>query len=514
MTESSDKRPLVRMSGIHKRFGPVEVLNDVSLEILPGEVHILAGENGAGKSTLIKVLAGVHTDFEGEIEIDGRRARPGSPLEANRLGVAVIYQELSLVSSMSVADNIFLGRLLTTAGMVNDRTQTARAQRLLGQLGVDIDVQRFVEELPIGTQQLVEIAKALSYDARVIVMDEPTSALSAPEVDRLFALIADLKSRGCGIVYITHKMEEIQQIGDRITVLRDGRQVGTALSDELSPGQLVHWMVGREVDQQFPRHVPHIGDERLRVEDLTVRADGRGGKPAVDGVDLSVHAGEILGIGGLQGSGASQLLLGLFDAKKMRATGRVWLDGKPISIGRPRRAIDRGMAMLTNDRKATGLVLSMSIIANATLSDLRRLSSFGWRRPGRERQTTAELGRSLNLRAASLEMNAAELSGGNQQKVALAKWLQTGPRLMLLDEPTRGVDVGAKHEVYQLMNEWTSQGIAIILITSEMPELLAMSDRIVVMHRGRITAEYGRDEATADRVLEAAMGEQTETLAG
>jgi len=508
--ESSHKRPLVRMSGIHKRFGPVEVLNDVGLEILPGEVHILAGENGAGKSTLIKVLAGVHTDFEGAIEIDGRRARPGSPLEANRLGVAVIYQELSLVPSMSVADNIFLGRLLTTAGMVKDRTQTAQAQRLLGQLGVAVDVERFVEELPIGTQQLVEIAKALSYDAKVIVMDEPTSALSAPEVDRLFALIGDLKSRGCGIVYITHKMEEIQQIGDRITVLRDGRLVGTASANQLSPAKLVHWMVGREVGQHFPRHVPHIGAERLRVEDFTVRGDGPGGKPAVDGVSLSVRAGEILGIGGLQGSGASQLLLGLFDAKKMKATGRVRLDGKPFSIGPPRRAIDRGMAMLTNDRKATGLVLSMSIIANTTLSDLRKLSCFGWRRPGKERQVSDELGRALNLRAASLQMDVAELSGGNQQKVALAKWLQTGPGLMLLDEPTRGVDVGAKHEVYQLMNEWTSQGIAIILITSEMPELLAMSDRIVVMHRGRITAEFGRDEATGDRVLQAAMGEQTE----
>ena len=499
------------MTGIHKHFGPVEVLNDVGLEIFPGEVHILAGENGAGKSTLIKVLAGVHTDFEGTIEIYGRRARPGSPLEANRLGVAVIYQELSLVPSMSVADNIFLGRQITTAGMVNDRRQTARARQLLGQLGIEVDVRRFVEELPIGTQQLVEIAKALSYDAKVIVMDEPTSALSAPEVDRLFALIEDLKSRGCGIVYITHKMEEIQQIGDRITVLRDGGLVGTAPASDLSPGELVHWMVGREVDEQFPRHVPHIGKERLRVEDFVVRADGPGGKPSVNGVSLSVRAGEILGIGGLQGSGASQLLLGLFDSKKMRATGRVRLDGKRFSIGRPRRAINHGIAMLTNDRKATGLVLSMSIIANTTLADLRRLCSLGWRSPARERKVAAEHGRSLNLRAASLDMNVAELSGGNQQKVALAKWMQTGPRILLLDEPTRGVDIGAKHEVYQLMNEWTSQGIAIILITSEMPELLAMSDRIVVMHRGRITAEYTRDEATADLVLQAAMGEQTET---
>jgi ABC-type sugar transport system ATPase subunit len=409
-----------------------------------------------------------------------------------------------------VADNIFLGRPLIRAGLVDARAQRLEARRLLGQLGVEVDVDRFVEELPIGIQQLVEIAKALSYDARVIVMDEPTSALSAPEVERLFELIGRLKTRGCGIVYITHKMEEIERIADRITVLRDGRFVGSAPASELSSSKLVRWMVGRDVDQQFPRHVAQVGRERLRVEAFTVRADGRGGKPSVDNVAFSVRSGEILGIGGLQGSGASQLLLGLFDARRMGASGRVWLDGRPIRLGRPRQAIDRGMAMLTNDRKATGLVLSMSITANATLADLGRLSWFGWRRPRRERAAVAELGQSLGLRAASLEMEVGELSGGNQQKVALAKWLQTGPKLLLLDEPTRGVDVGAKHEVYQLMNQWTSQGIAIILITSEMPELLAMSDRMMVMHRGRVTAEFSREEATADRVLEAAMGRGAE----
>ena len=499
--------PLARMSSVNKRFGSVQVLYDVGLEILPGEVHVLAGENGAGKSTLIKILAGVHTDFEGTIEINGRPARPDSPMAANALGVAVIYQELSLVPSMSVADNIFLGRPRTRrGGMVDDRAQQAEARRFLEQLGVEVDVTRNVEDFPIGTQQLIEIVKALSYDAKVIVMDEPTSALSAPEVERLFALIEQLKARGCGIVYITHKMEEIERIADRITVLRDGRFVGSAPASELPLGKLVHWMVGREVDQQFPRHVPHQGEERLRVENFVVRAGGRGGKPSVDGVSLRVRAGEILGIGGLQGSGASQLLLGLFDTRASRAAGDVWLDGRPIRLSRPRDAIEQGISLLTNDRKATGLVLSMSVIANATLADLRRLSALGWRQPRREREATARLGESLHLRAASLDMELSELSGGNQQKVALAKWLQTEPKVLLLDEPTRGIDVGAKQEVYQLMNEWTSQGIAIILITSEMPELLAMSDRIVVMHRGRVTAEFGRRQATPERVLEAAMG--------
>ena len=511
MAAAGNEQLLARMSGVNKRFGSVQVLCDVGLEIFAGEVHILAGENGAGKSTLVKILAGVHTDFRGTIEIGGRPVRPDSPLAANALGVAVIYQELSLVPSMSVADNIFLGRPRTgPAGLVDDRSQASEARRLLGQLGIELDVEQFVEEFPIGTQQLIEIAKALSYQAKVIVMDEPTSALSAPEVERLFGLIEQLKARGCGIVYITHKMEEIELIADRITVLRDGRLVGTAAASELPPAKLVRWMVGREVDQQFPRHVPHIGQVRLRVEDFVVEG-GRGARRLVDGVTLAVRGGEILGIGGLQGSGASQLLSGLFGALGTRARGRVWLDGHPIRITRPRQAIDRGIAMLTNDRKATGLVMSMSVVANATLADLRRLSPAGWRRPTREREATALLSESLGLRAASLEMDVGELSGGNQQRVALAKWLQTDPRLMLLDEPTRGVDVGAKHEVYQLMNEWTSRGIAIILITSEMPELLAMSDRIVVMHRGQITAEFRGEEAAAERVLEAAMGKRMQT---
>jgi ABC-type sugar transport system ATPase subunit len=500
--------PLVRMAGITKRFGSVEVLHDAELEVRAGEVHILAGENGAGKSTLIKILAGVYQDYAGTIEIDGRPVRPRSPLEANALGVAVIHQELSLVPPMSVADNIFLGRPLQRAGFVRRRSQQAEARALLEQLGLQIDVDCPVEDLPIATQQLVEIAKALSHRARVLVMDEPTSALSAPEVRKLFALIDRLKRQGCGIIYITHKMEEIVEIGDRITVLRDGRFVGTAPAAELPPAKLVRWMVGREVDQQFPRHVPRLGRPRLRIEDFVVRVGGYGGRPTLDGVSLCVRAGEILGLAGLQGSGASELLAGLFGAYGKRAQGRVWLDGQPLGIRSPREAIRKGLALLGSDRKTTGLVLSMSVVANATLADLPRLAAWGWLRPRREREITARLGRALNLRAASLDMEAGELSGGNQQKVVLAKWLQTGPKVLLLDEPTRGVDVGAKHEIYQLMNEWTSHAVAIILTTSEMPELLAMSDRIVVLHRGRVTAELSRDQATPDRVLEAAMGKQ------
>jgi ribose transport system ATP-binding protein len=499
-------KPIVRMKNIYKSFGRVQVLKDVNLDVFPGEVHIIAGENGAGKSTLIKILAGAHTDFQGTIEIEGRTVRPGSPHEANEMGIVTIHQELSLVPPMSVADNIFLGRSITQHGFVKRKAQRTEATRVLQQLGLDIDVDQPVETFPIATQQLIEVAKAMSIQAKVIIMDEPTSALRAPEVRRLFRLKDELKARGYGIIYITHRMEEIEEIADRITVLRDGEHIGTALAPELPIPKLITWMVGREMDQHFPRHVPHLGEERLRLENFSVPSRQHTHKMSVNGVSLSVRVGEILGIGGLQGSGASEMFMGLFGGYGRITQGQVLLNGQPVLFNSPRQAIEHGVALLTNDRKATGLVSSMSVIANVTLAGLRRLSPGGWRQFDREREVTAELGEALRLQAASLDMEVGELSGGNQQKIVLAKWLQVNPQVLLLDEPTRGVDVGAKHEIYQLMNEWTSQGIAILLITSEMPELLAMSDRIIVMHRGKITATFTHEQASAELVLEAAMG--------
>jgi ribose transport system ATP-binding protein len=497
---------LVQMTGITKRFGRVTVLQDVRFEIRSGEVHVLAGENGAGKSTLIKILAGIHTDFDGRIEIDGREVRPRTPLEANALGVAVIHQELSLIGPMSVADNIFLGRTPAVAGLVRDSLQQAEARRWIGQLGLDLDVRRPVEEFPVAIRQLIEIAKALSQNARVMVMDEPTSALNAPEVEKLFALIQSLKQRGCGIVYISHKMEEIERIADRITVLRDGQWIGTAPAPELPTPKFIEWMVGRDLGEQFPRRAPHPGAERLCLENFSVFPRGLAMKPSVQDVSLSVRAGEILGLGGLQGSGATELFLGLFGAYGTATRGRVRLDGKEVCFAAPRSAIASGVAMLTNDRKATGLILPLSIIANTTLAGLRELSPGGWRRPAREREAAERTTAPMRLHAASLELEVGVLSGGNQQKVAMAKWLQTRPKLLLLDEPTRGIDIAAKREIYQLMDEWTAQGIAILLITSEMPELLTLSDRIVVMHRGRATAEFSRAQATPETILAAAMG--------
>jgi len=502
----NNPEPIVRMKNICKSFGRVQVLKDVNLEVFPGEVHILAGENGAGKSTLIKILAGVHTDFQGTIEIEGKTARPGSPQEANAMDIVAIHQELSLVPPMSVTDNIFLGRSITRNGFVKKKVQKTEAKRILEQLGLDIDVEQPLETFPIATQQLIEVAKAMSIQAKVIIMDEPTSALRTPEVRKLFRLKDELKAQGYGIIYITHRMEEIEEIADRITVLRDGEHIGTAPAPDLPVPKLLKWMVGREMDQQFPRHVSHVGEERLRLENFIVPSTKHKHKMAVNGVSLSVRAGEILGVGGLQGSGASELFMGLFGGYGRVTQGQVKLNGQSVRFRSPRQAIEHGVALLTNDRKATGLVSSMSIIANATLANLKRLSPGGWRQFDREREVTAELGKALRLQAASIDMEAGELSGGNQQKIALAKWLQVKPQVFLLDEPTRGVDVGAKHEIYQLMNEWTSQGIAILLITSEMPELLAMSDRIVVMHRGEITATFTHEQASAELVLEAAMG--------
>lgn len=500
--------PIVTMKGIGKRFGPVSVLRDVDFEVHSSEVHVLAGENGAGKSTLIKILAGVYQDYDGSIELDGMPFRPQSPAEARSLGIAVIYQELSIVPSMTVADNLFLGRFLCSHGFVSDRRQRVEARRILREFGIDLDCDRLACDLPVSAQQMIEIAKALGANARVVVMDEPTSALNSVETERLFDLIARLKQRGCGIVYITHKMEEIYRVADRISVLRDGAPVGAAFASELPRKQMIEWMVGRSIEEQFHREPPEFEGELLRVEDFTVSNPQLGRPPLVDGMSFSVRAGEILGVAGLQGSGNSELFWGLFGALGDSVAGAVTLEGQRLAIRSPQDAVRNGLALLTNDRKASGLVLSMSVTANIALASMKQLSPGGWRNRVHERRLAESAARSVRLRAASLDMEAGQLSGGNQQKVALAKWVETHPRVLLLDDPTRGVDVGAKREIYQLMNEWTAAGMSILLISSELPELLGMSDRVMVMHRGRMTHMLDRRDATPQSVLTAAMGQQ------
>ena len=505
LQKQSDSQ-LLAMTGICKSFSGVQVLSDAQFDLIAGEAHILAGENGAGKSTLIKILAGVYTDYAGSVSIDSKPVKFASIHEAAAAGISVIHQELSLVGSMTVAENIFLGREKSRWQWLSKKAMIDKVRRLLDGIGLDVNVSHRVEDYPLSVQQMVEICKALAFDCRIIVMDEPTSALTEVEVEKLFSIVAKLKQNGCGIIYITHKMEEIYRIADRITVLRDGKYIGTAKASELNQPKLIQWMVGRELNQQFPRHRAEAGAVRLTVKDFSVADPAGKPIPAVSNISFKVSAGEILGVAGLQGSGNSELLNGLFGTYGRKTTGDVELDGKPYCPAAPADAIENGLSLLTNDRKVTGLVLGMSIIHNATLAALKKYSPFCWLRPAKEFQSASEQGKSLNLKAASLSMPVSNLSGGNQQKVAIAKWIETEPKVFLLDEPTRGVDIGAKHEIYELMNKWTKQGIAIVLITSEMPELLAMSDRIIVMHRGRITAEFTAGVATQEKILCAAMG--------
>lgn len=498
--------PILTMRGICKSFGSTIALKDVDFDLYPGEIHILAGENGAGKSTLVKILCGVHPEYSGRIAIEGKPVAFSSPHEAAAKGITAIHQELSLVPSMSVVDNIFLGREIQAKfGLINSSAQGKTARGILSKFGIDVDVQQSVEELPISLQQMIEIAKALAIDARIIIMDEPTSALTEPEVERLFETITSLKSQGRSIIYITHKMEELYRIADRITVLRDGRYIGTSTAAQLPKMDLIKWMVGREINEQFPQRMAGMKKEFLRVDNLTIYSEDRR-KKLVDDVSFFVHSGEILGIAGLQGSGASELLNGIFGNYGRLKDGTAYIDGTPFEFISPRSSINRGLALLTNDRKTTGLVLGMSMTENITLASVPRYSPGYWIRKDREGQCAERQRKELDIRVAHVNMEMNALSGGNQQKVALAKWLETGPKILLLDEPTRGIDVGAKHEIYELMNKWTQAGCAILLITSEMPELLALSDRIIVMHRGRITSEFSRSEATQEKILHAAMG--------
>jgi ABC-type sugar transport system ATPase subunit len=506
---------LLQLSNIGKRFGANRVLESVSFDLFAGEVHVLAGENGAGKTTLIRILAGIYPEHEGTLELGGRSVRFRNPIEASRHGISVIHQELSLVESMSVADNICLGREAARAGglWLDRRAQLERVGELCARLDLRFsreDLDRRAEQFPLSVKNRIEIAKALAGDARVIVMDEPTSALNHAEVERLFALIENLKGRGCGIIYITHKMEEIYRVADRITVLRDGRRVGTAAAADCPPPTLIRWMIGRDLAEQFAPRAgsPAAGGRapRFVVSHFTVPRPGPGRPPAVEDLSIGVGAGEIVGFAGLQGAGCSELFNGLFGAYGAVCGGRVEIDGEPVRPESPGVSIRRGLAFLTGDRKGTGLVLGMSVERNMSLSSLVRVSPWGVLAPGLERSLAEHYVGALGIRLDSVDQETGALSGGNQQKVALAKWLATRPRVLLLEEPTRGVDVGAKHEIYRLLRGLAAEGLAILLISTELPELLGLCDRVVALHRGRVTGVFDRCAATPERVLAAAMG--------
>jgi len=496
------------MRDIRKSFGPVEVLHGVDLDVMPGEVHALAGENGAGKSTLIKILSGVYDRYSGDLLFGGTARRFSHPLDAVGAGIATIHQELSLVPSMSVSDNLFLGRETTGRfGTVDFKSQEAEAVRILENLELEVSPHTLVEELPVAVQQLLEIGRALSLDANVFIFDEPTSALNEHEAEILFNRMVDLRCQQRAIIYITHRLEEIYRLADRITVLRDGEVVGTSSTLELPPNELVRLMVGREVVAEAVERQEKQATPALEVSRLTVAHKELHGKSVVEDISFTLRRGEILGLAGLQGSGTSEVLHALFGALGRRVSGKIELHGEPVELEGPNQSVERGLVLLTNDRKTLGLAPDMSVTHNASLAGLSRFcNEVGWIRRDDEAAAVEELTRDFSLKAASLDMPVSALSGGNQQKVYLARWLLTEPRVLMLDEPTRGVDVGAKSDIYELMRTWVERGMSILLITSEMEELLALCDRILVLHRGKTVAEFSADEVSKEDVLAAAMG--------
>jgi ribose transport system ATP-binding protein len=489
--------PLLHMTGIAKAFSGVTVLDGVDFELEAGETHALLGGNGAGKSTLMKILEGVYTLDRGTIEIDGEPVELGTPHQARRHGIAMIFQEFSLVPTLTVAQNVYLTREeRTRSGLLDDRALERRAAGLLAELGVDIDAGAEVGRLGTASMQLVEIAKALSQDARILIMDEPTASLAHSEVEALFTIIERLKQRGITIIYITHRLDEVIAVADRVTVLRDGRIVGTQPTSQLDLQALIELIVGRAVGEAMEggeRPVDRSGTPLLSLHDVSTAT-------GLEGIDLELHAGEIVAIAGLMGSGRSELARAIFGIDPLTA-GEVRLRGERLRIRRPADAIERGIALVPEDRRAQGLVLGHSVRRNLTLSILRRLSRRGMLDDAEaERVANAYVDR-LGIRTRSLDTTVRRLSGGNQQKVVLAKWLATKPDVLILDEPTVGVDIGTRSEIVELVRRLAEDGKAVLVISSELAELLALADRIVILREGRIHRSVGRSDVADEREL-------------
>jgi len=498
---------LLAMRGISKAFPGVQALKDVDFEVKPGEVMALVGENGAGKSTLIKILAGAHLADAGKIHIKGRPVQIQDPRHALALGISVIYQELELAEHLSVAENIFVGReFRTKLGLVDFHTMHQRARELLEGLNIKVNPRTEVRRLSIARKQMVEIARALSMEASIIVMDEPTSSLPTTtssivenEVEVLLALIDRLRERGNSIVYISHRMDEVFRISDRITVLRDGRLVGVRNTLETTPDEIVSMMVGRELEALFGhREKPEIGEIALQVAGLS--RDN-----ALHDIHFHVRSGEILGVAGLIGAGRTDMARAVFGVDPKDA-GEVWVEGQRVEINSPQQAIAAGIGLVPEDRKLEGLFLGMGVRPNISATITKRISRLGFIRFDQDRQIAQQFVEELNIRTPSIEQHARNLSGGNQQKVVLSKWMAAEPKVLILDEPTRGVDVGAKAEIYALMHALALLGMAIVMVSSELPEILGMSDRIIVMREGQLAGELTRSEANEENIMALATG--------
>lgn len=493
---------ILALDGIAKSFPGVKALDNVDFEIAEGEVHALLGENGAGKSTLIKILSGVHQADGGTMALDGKPVRFDSPQAAQASGVATIYQELLLFPELSVAENIFMGHAPKGwLGALNWSEARRRAKELLASLDIhDLDVDEIVGALSVGNRQRVEIAKALSQNARVLIMDEPTAALTEHDVERLFKIVRLLRERGVGIVYISHRLEEVFLLADRVTVLRDGKFVATKPVADTSHEDLIEMMVGRKIEQLFPKIEVPIGEPVLAVKDLVRR-------PMTNGVSLSVRAGEIVGLAGLVGAGRSELAQTIFGVTPAES-GQIEIVGQAVSILDPGQATKLGIAYVPEDRGHQGLVRPMTLTPNISLSILERLANRHVIDNAAERALAQTSVERFSIRASSVDQVVGKLSGGNQQKIVIAKWLAAEPRLLIMDEPTRGIDVGAKAEIHRLMGELAGQGLAILMISSELPEIMGMSDRILVMRGGRIVAEMARGEASQAAIASAMMSDR------
>jgi ribose transport system ATP-binding protein/rhamnose transport system ATP-binding protein len=496
MTTSTSSTPLVQLSHVSKSFGPVQVLKDVSLEMYPGEVLCLAGENGAGKSTLIKILTGAVPRDGGEYHLDGKEVGSPSPAQARALGVGVVYQELSLLPDVSVEENLLMGRLPATRGFVNRRELRARASKMLERVGLNrIDPGMLISDLPVATRQMVEIAKVLGADARIVIFDEPTTSLSDEDARHLLQLIDRLKKEeGVAVLYVTHRLEEIFEIGDRITVLRDGQFITTAPTNEFTHDSLIRSMVGRQIEALYPeREHKQFGKTVLAVQGLRLR-----GSPYP--INLEVHAGEILGLGGLVGAGRTETVRAIFGADPADA-GKVFVDGVPLRQNSPAQAVKAGLGLLSEDRKELGLLTDLSIRENVTIADLSEVSRYGVISHKREDSLVNLLVPRLRLKYHSNEQPVSSLSGGNQQKVLLSRWLATKAKVLLLDEPTKGVDVGAKADIYTIIGDLAARGLGIIVVSSYLPELLGICDRVIVLHDFGVTGELSIEDATEEAVL-------------
>lgn len=509
MSNTNLNIPVLEVKNVSKDFSGVYALENVDLQVFPGEVTAIIGENGAGKSTLMKIVSGVHTQFEGSVLLNGEKVAFKNPKDAAEKGLVIIHQELNLIPHLSITENLFLGQeLCNQFGLLDYQIMNKKAKELLARLQLDIAPSTPVNQLRVGQQQLVEIARALLLEPKVLIMDEPTSAISDHEVELLFKIISNMKAKGVAIIYISHKIKELFEIADRFTVLRDGKNAGSGMMKGTSRDKLIQMMVGRNLQNSFIKNEVKTGDEVLRVRNLSYRNPQNKKDFLVQNVSFTLNKGEVLGIAGLMGAGRTEVLEAIFGLSPKYVTGKIWVEGAAVQIKSVNDAIAAGIGLVPEDRKLQGLILNMDVEKNSTLASLGQVSRFSFISKKKEAELSNKYIKKMNTKVASVKMSVKKLSGGNQQKVVIAKWLATNPKILLLDEPTRGIDVGAKSEIYKLIGELAAQGMGILVVSSELPEILAISDNILVLSESKLTAKLGRGQASEEAIMKAALIEK------